>query len=172
MTQAAERKPFVGAAIGLRVGPVEVDVEGGYLRDILPEGVASALNDLQRQRALPVQVIASVPAVYGLGSLRLIPGVGPLRPFVSAGAGLARISPRLDVEVNGISLGDVFGLTSFEATTAPMAAIGAGLRLDGGAIHVEGGYRFLVIKSDFRPVNLGEVATRVNSVYVALGGRF
>jgi len=136
--------------------------------------VLDALNDLQRRRGLPIQGIASVPATYALGSLRIIPGAGPIRPFISAGFGVARLSPRINVVVEGISFGDVFGLTSFESKTEPMAAFGAGLRLDGGAIHVEGGYRYLVIFNDFRTLNFstGSLLTRVNSVYGAVGVRF
>jgi hypothetical protein len=174
MTSAAERAPFFGAALGVRLGAIEVDVEGGRFSNILSKGVLAAVNDLQRQRGLAVQGIASVPATYALGSLRVIPGAGPFRPFVSAGFGVARLSPRINVVVEGISLGDVFGLTSFESRTEPMAAVGAGLRVGAGALHVEAGYRYLVIFNDFRTLNLSAngTMTRINSVYAALGVGF
>ncbi len=174
MTSAAERKPFFGAAVGLRVGAVEIDIEGGRFTDVLSKGVLGALNDLQRERGLPVQGIASMPATYGLGSLRIIPGAGPFRPFVSAGFGVARVSPRINVLVDGISLGDVFGLTSLGSRTEPLAALGAGLRVGAGAIHVEAGYRYLVIFTDFRSLNFSasSTLTRINSVYGALGVGF
>lgn len=174
MTQAAERQPFFGAGIGVRFGALEIDAEGGYMKDLLPKGVLDSLNDLQRERNLPVQAIASVPALYGLAGLRLIPGAGPIRPFISAGAGVARLAPRFDVEVAGISLGDVFGLTSVDARLEPAGAVGAGLRIDGGAVHVEGGYRFLVVGSDFRPLGVGSgrVVMRVHTAYAAVGARF
>lgn len=171
-TEAAGRHPFFGAAVGLRLGPVELDIEGGRFHDILPEGVAEAINDLQEDRGLPVQAIASVPAFYALGSLRLIPGIGPVRPFLSVGAGAARVEPRLDVSVEGISFGDVFGLTSFGAYTVPMVAGGAGLRIDGGRVHVEGGYRYVAIISDFETLNLNTVHVRVNQIYGAVGVGF
>ena len=55
-----------------------------------------------------------------------------------------------------------------------MAALGAGLRFDAGTIHVEGGYRYVAIFSDFRTISLstGTVITHFNSVYGALGVRF
>lgn len=174
ITRAAEEQPFFGAALGIRAAFIEVDIEGGRFTDVLPRGVLDALNELQRDRGLPVQGIASVPATYALASLRLIPGVGPVRPFLSGGVGAARLSPRIDVVVDDISFGDVFGLTSLGARTKPMAALGAGLRFDAGTIHVEGGYRYVAIFSDFRTISLstGTVITHFNSVYGALGVRF
>jgi hypothetical protein len=174
MTSAAERKAFFGAGLGVRVGFAEIDIEGGRFTDILSEGVLDGLNELQRQRGLPIQGIASVPATYALGSLRFIPGVGPVRPFLSAGVGIARLSPRINVVVDGISLGDVFGLTSVESQNEPLAAIGAGLRVGTRAFHLEGGYRYLMIFTDFKTLNLSNnnLLTRVNSVYAALGVGF
>lgn len=174
VTDAAEQHPFFGAAVGLRAGAIEFGIEGGRFSDILATGVLDALNELQRERGLPVQGIASVPATYALASLRVIPGVGPVRPFVVGGVGVARMTPRIDIVVDGISFGDVFGLTSLDARTEPMAAVGAGLRIDGGRVHVEGGYRYLVIFSDFRTLNFSSnsVLTRVNNIYGAVGVRF
>ena len=174
MTSAAERQPFFGAALGVRLGFIEVDIEGGRFSDILSKGVLDGLNELQRQRGLPIQGIASVPAAYALGSLRIIPGVGPIRPFISAGFGVARLSPRINVVVEGISFGDVFGLTSFKSVNEPMGALGGGLRIDMGAVHVEGGYRYLVIFNDFKTLNFNGSSqmTNINSVYAALGVRF
>lgn len=173
-TRAADTNPFFGAAIGVRVGAIEFDLEGGRFTDILAKGVLDALNDLQRQKGLPVQGIASVPATYALASVRIIPGAGPVRPFVSGGFGVARMTPRIDVVVEGISLGDVFGLTSLGAQTKPMASAGAGLRLDFGKMHVEGGYRYLAVFSDFKTLNFtaSSVTTHVHNVYGAVGVSF
>lgn len=174
VTSAAEQNPFFGASIGARLGAIEVGIEGGRFNDILSKGVLDALNQLQEERGLPVQGIASVPATYALASLRVIPGVGPVRPFISGGVGVARMTPRIDVVVDGISFGDVFGLTSLGAHTEPMASVGAGLRIEAGRMHVEGGYRYLVIFSDFRSLNFSAdtAHTRINSVYGAVGVRF
>jgi hypothetical protein len=173
-TSAAETQPFLGAGIGARIGFIEIDVEGGRFRDVVPKGVIEALNDLQRERGLPVQAIASVPATYALAAVRVIPGAGGVRPFISGGAGLARLRPRLDIVIEGISLGDVFGLTSFGSYTVPLATAGAGLRVEIGALHLEGGYRHVVIFSDFRPADLAVsgVLTRLNGAYGAIGVRF
>jgi len=173
-TYAAATKPFFGAAVGVRLSFLEIDIEGGRFSDVLSKGVLDGLNQLQRDRGLPVQAIASVPALYALGSVRVIPGVGAFRPFISAGFGVARLSPRFDVVVDGISLGDVFGLTSVDARNEPLAAIGAGLRIGAGKIHVEGGYRYLVIFNDYKTLNLSanSMLTHMSSVYGALGVQF
>lgn len=173
MTSAAEQQPFFGAQIGMRLSFVEIDIEAGHFQDVMSKGVLSALNELQRQRGLSVQGIASVPAEYAVGSVRIIPGAGPFRPFISGGYGFARLRPRIDVVVEGISFGDVFGLTSFSAQTEPMVNLGAGVRIEGGKMHVEVGYRYVAIFTDFRGFNINSnVITHVNSAYGALGVRF
>jgi hypothetical protein len=87
---------------------------------------------------------------------------------------MARLSPRIDVVVDGISFGDVFGLTSLGTRTDPMAMVTAGLRIDPGPVHVEGGYRYVGIFSDFRTLDLsrGDVLIHSSVVYAAIGVRF
>ena len=173
VTTAAGESPFVAGSLGGRLAWIEIDVEGGRMFDILPEGLLDRLNDLQRQQGLPVQAIAKLPATYALGNLRFISPAGPVQPFVSAGAGFARLEPRFDVVVAGISLGDVFGLTSGGTQTEPLATAGAGLRIDVGRGYLDLGYRYLVIFSDFGlESGLRVGRTHVNSVYGALGISF
>ena len=173
VTNAAENEPFFGAGLGFRASFIEFDIEGGRFQNILPKGVLDALNQLQRDRGLPVQGIASVPATYAFASLRIIPGIGVVRPFVQAGGGMARLSPRIDVEVAGIDFGDVFGLTSLGSRTEPMAVLGAGLRIGGRKGHVEAGYRYVAVFSDFRGFNVtNDVITYANAIYVAIGAGF
>lgn len=173
VTNAAGQAPFFGGGLGVRFGFLEIDVEAGRFQDVLAKGVLDALNQLQESKGLAVQGIASVPANYAFGSVRVIPGGAGIRPFVSAGFGAARMEPRIDVVVDGISFGDVFGLTSFEAVTKPMAVAGAGLRIEVGRVHVEGGYRYIAIFSDFRSnFSNSRVLTNVNAFYGALGVKF
>lgn len=176
MTSAADRQPFLGAGLGFRIGFFEIDVEGGRMMDILPKGILAQLNDLQRERNLPITAIAIMPANYALGTVRFISPAGPIRPFINGGAGVARVEPKFKVVVADISLGDVFGLTSFEPRTVPMAAAGGGVRFDiGRSGMIDIGYRYVRLFTDFRPLldfdNNG-VLTSVNTVYVAFGTRF
>ena len=150
VTNSADQAPFFGGGIGVRVSFIEFDVEAGRFQDVLAKGVLDALNQLQESKGLAVQGIAKVPANYAFGSLRIIPGGAGIRPFVSGGFGYARLEPRIDVVVDGISFGDVFGLTSFDPVTKPMAVASAGLRVEVGRVHVEGGYRYIAIFTDFK----------------------
>jgi hypothetical protein len=175
VTSAAGRQPFWAGALGVKVTFIEIDGEVGRFQDILPKGVLDAISQLQRQRGLPVQAIASVPATYAVGSIRLISPGGPIRPFLSGGVGVARLEPQLDISVDGISLGDVFGLTAFQPQTKTMAMLAAGVRLDLGRANIEGGYRYVVIFSHYRPnANFANdsVLTYVNCLYGAVGFRF
>ena len=55
----------------------------------------------------------------------------------------------------------------------PMGNLGAGIRIESGNFHVEGGYRYVVIFTDFKSFNLNSnVVTHVNSAYAALGVKF
>lgn len=175
MTDAAARAPFVAGAVGFKISFIEIDLEGGRFRDVLPKGVLDAVNQLEQQNNLPVQAIARVPATYALGQLRFIRPGGVLQPFVGVGIGVAHLEPQIDVTVEGISLGDVFGLTSFNSQNKTMAEGSAGLRLDFHAVNVEGGYRYLVIFSHFDPsTNTGNdtILTKLNVVYGAVAVRF
>jgi hypothetical protein len=175
MTDAAARAPFYAAAIDIKVSFLELDAEGGRFNNVLPSGVLDALHQMEQQHNLPVQAIASVPAWYGLAQLRLIAPGSPLKPFVGGGLGIAHLEPQIDVSVNGIGLGDIFGLTSFQPQNKTMAVVSAGLRLDLGVINVEGGYRYIAIFSQFTPstnTSNDKILTNVNAVYGALAIRF
>jgi hypothetical protein len=176
VTRAAATSPFVGGALTARAGWFEIGGEAGRLVDVLPKGLLDKLNELQRQHGLPVRAIASLPATYVMGTVKLISPVGPARPFVAAGFGIARAQPRFDVTVAGISLGDVFGLTSAQPENDKMLALGGGIRLDvGQRASVEAGYRYLRIYSDFRfdPTSRNDkVLTNAHAFYGALGIRF
>ena len=174
MTNAAGQEPLVGGALGLRAGWIELEGEAGRMFDILPSGLLDRLNDLQRERGLQVQAIAKMPATYFTGSLRIISPAGPIRPFGSIGGGIARLEPKFDVTVAGISLGDVFGLTSLDPRTETMLTAGAGVRIDvGRAGLVELGYRYQVLFTEFGL----ESGLRIdrpdfNTIYGAIGFRF
>jgi len=174
VTRAAGSEPFIAGSLGVRAGFIEVEGEVGRMFDILPSGLLDRLNELQREKGLPVQAIAKMPATYAMGSLRIISPTGPVRPFGTVGAGIARVEPKFDVVVAGISLGDVFGLTSVEARTETMLMAGVGVRIDVGRSGLlEAGYRYLLLFTDFG-LESGLTIGRpdVNVVYGALGFRF
>jgi hypothetical protein len=59
MTRTAGESPFVGGSLAGRVGWVEIDVEGGRMFDILPEGLLDRLNELSASRACPCRRLRS-----------------------------------------------------------------------------------------------------------------
>jgi hypothetical protein len=175
MARAAEDRSFVAGSIGIRIAWFEVDAEVGRYRDLLPPGILDQLNQLQGPLNLPIRARASLPVTYALGQFRLIARSGAVRPFVSAGVGVARVEPRLDVTVSGISLGDVFGLTTFEPSNDRMLTGGAGLRVPLPFAHLVGGYRYVRIYRDFQfedAFNDDRLRTSAHTVYVGLGIRF
>jgi len=171
VTSAGETAPFYAAALGLRAGFIELDLEAGRLHNVVPKGILDAITELEREHGLPVRTAVSVPATYGLANLRVISPAGVFRPFASAGIGVARLEPRLDVTIDDISLGDIFGAADFGRQTKTMALVSAGVRLDFHAFNVEGGYRFFVIYSHFHPdtaLNGDNVLVSVSSAYAAI----
>ncbi|HUF46228.1 MAG TPA: hypothetical protein VMM93_00365 [Vicinamibacterales bacterium] len=173
-THAAEREPFLGAALGLRAGVIEIDGEVGRMFNILPDGLLERLNELQIEQGLPVQAIAKLPATYYMGNLRVFVPLGPVRPFVAVGAGVARLEPRFEVSVAGISLGDVFGLADAAPRTESLFAAGGGVRIHVGDHGlVEAGYRYLFVFTDFSLASGFRVGRPdVNNIYGAIGFRF
>ena len=175
VTDTASRDAIFGGALGFKGGPVELDLEGGHMREVLPTGIVDELTQYQRDRGLPVQVVASLPATYGLATFRLTAPSGPVQPFIGVGAGLARLEPRLNVTAVGVSLGDVFGITKLDPVTAGMVAASLGLRFDLGHVLVDTAYRYHGIYADFRPqldFVHDKVLINVNTVYVGLGVKF
>jgi len=176
VTHAAQTEPFFAGAIGARITFVDVNVEVGRMMNILPKGLLDQLNELQREKGLPVQAIAELPATYVLGNIRIISPSGPVRPYVGGGIGVARIEPRFNVTVAGISLGDVFGVTSIGRDTRTMLAGGGGLRIDlGPKASLDLGYRYMRVLTDYvkiGDINADNVLTRVHSGYVGVGIKF
>jgi opacity protein-like surface antigen len=173
MTSAASQEIFLAGSLGVGVGVIEINVEGGRMHDILPKGLFNALNQLQEERDLPVRARARLANTYGVASLKLMPSGGAIRPFVSAGAGVAHLEPKFEVTVLGVSLGDVFGATDFEPTNKLMLTAGGGVRIGiGSKSLIDLGYRFVRVDADYSGFNITGVPVNVNTFYVALGARF
>jgi opacity protein-like surface antigen len=174
MTRAADESMFLAGDIGARVGVVGFDLEVGRMTDILPSGLLDRLNEIQEEQDLPIRASASLPATYVLASGRLLVPAGPVQPFITAGVGVARVEPRLEITVGGISLGDVFGLTTLDPKTAAMGVVGGGLRIDAGRTLVDLGYRYQRVFTGFLPLPdvLDDVDTSINTVYAGVGVQF
>jgi opacity protein-like surface antigen len=173
MTSAADRQIFLGGSLGVRAGFVQFDVEVGRMRDVLPEGVLSAVRDFQEENDFPVDIIPRLTNTYVVGNVRLISPAGPVRPFVGAGAGLAHLEPKFEVTTAGINLGDVFG-EFVDPVNKPMFQFGGGLSFDlGERSSLELGYRYVIVDTEYTPLDLiTGFRVRAHVFYAGFGARF
>jgi hypothetical protein len=174
MTSAADQQIFLGGSLGGRARFVQVDVEVGRMRDILPKGLFDAFNEWQEDQDFPVRAVARLTNTYVAGNLRFISPRGPVRPFVGGGAGLAHLEPKFEISVLDIDLGDIFGATSTDPVNKLMLQGFGGLSFDIGEVALfDVGYRYLVIDTDFIPVSLTTgFSVKAHVFYAAFGARF
>ena len=167
VTEAAARHPFGGGALGAKAGPVELSVEIGKFSNIVPKRIAASASEWSGGL-----VKAELPAWYGLGSLRLIASSGVIAPYVSAGAGIARLTPSVTVNTAGKVL-TVFG--DDDPANKFLIGLGGGLRVTLGRAFIDGGYRYIRVFQHYQSdtnFNNDEVLVRVHDVHVGLGIRF
>lgn len=174
--KAAERDSFVAGHVGIKLAFLEVDLEGGHLNNVIPSDIVDRLSQVLQSQGVPVQAHASLPATYVEGRARLIAPGGVLRPFASVGAGVARIQPKLDVAIDGVSIPDVFGIAVAKKENDSLVTVGLGLRVPlGSRAHAEFGYRYFGIFSHFKAdLNLGNdrILAGANVVYAGIGAKF
>ena len=106
MTSGAAERAFAGALVGATFGSFDINVEGGYMQDVLPKGLFDQLNEYQEN--LDVKATAILPATYFMGNVRYMIPVGPIQVFGGGGFGIAHVKPKFEVTVSGIELGNIF----------------------------------------------------------------
>jgi len=136
---------FAGGA-GMRVGRwFQITGEVGRMRNVLPKpvkAVADALaNELRAETGSAVSVNARASAMYATGGVRwLVPSRGAVHPYLGVTAGLARVTPHVNVAVEGVSLGSG---GSDESMTEPLVGVGGGVTLDANSrLAFELGYHY------------------------------
>lgn len=150
-----------GGEFGLRLThAIDVFGEGAWMQDAvtrrrleLAQSVASVLQASQGRAASGT---IEAPAGYGGAAIRIaLTHGGRIRPYVTAGAGMARITLKpsfilagADVTANlpayGVTLGrDLTGNLSKPAFTG-----GIGVRIPRGAWYIDGGFHVLSIQTD------------------------
>ncbi|HEV3484997.1 MAG TPA: hypothetical protein VG106_06300, partial [Vicinamibacterales bacterium] len=108
----------------------------------------------------PVSFEARVPLWYGIGGARLNgPRLGTLGTYLEGGVGMARLRPRVQLEIGGERL-DIEArrlLTLDEARAELLTAVGGGLTFTiARHIRLEGGYRYSRVHGDL-PVDIQRV---------------
>jgi hypothetical protein len=143
----------------------QVIAEAGRLGDVKPSIVDTVID------LTPFD--ARVTAWYGEGGVRFIASPrSPLRPYVEATAGLARLSSRVD----GLGRADPIANAAFRFfdRTEPMLGVGGGLMLQGGPVLVDLGYRYkkIVAGDSLQTLMNGGSDFEVSQVRVGFGVRF
>lgn len=167
VTDAAATHPFGAGALAGRTGPIEISAEVGRFSNILPKGLAATASELSGGL-----VKAELPAWYGMGTLRLIASSGPVAPYVSAGAGVAHLTPRVTVGTAG-SVQAVFG--DDDSSDKFMIGLGGGLRIGLGRAFIDGGYRYVRVFQEYRSdtnFNNDDVLVKVHVFQLGVGIRF
>lgn len=159
VTFQTETAPVFAGEVGIGLVPgVSIYGTFGRMNDVLPSGVADALDGLD-----PVVTIA-MPATYGMGGVRIAAPTGPIRPYGVAGVGFARFSA--DVEVFGFDITNlVEDQIGFELSTNQFAyELGGGVLFSlGSNAFLDAGYRYMRVSvADFD----------VSRVYGGVGVRF
>lgn len=168
VTKTASQNPVFAGAIGGKAGIFEIDGEFGRMQNIVPKSLADTTLSVSGGEAK-----AELPAWYGMGNLRLIAPTGPVQPFVTAGAGFARLHPRFTVNDPDVSVQSIFGENG--DTTKFLAGVGGGLRVTAGRVLIDGGYRFIRVFQKYRSdanFNNDDVLVNVHMFYLALGVKF
>lgn len=156
---------FGGSVTGDLTPNIQVVGEAGRIGNVLPS-MSQTLFGLT-----PVDL--NVSAWYGQGGVRFTGGSSALRPYAEASAGIARLQPHLSGIGPGLpSVIANAGLALLDRT-APIASVGGGVTIQGGAFVADIGYRHRRVFSDswIDALALGD-SLRTNEVRFGFGVRF
>jgi opacity protein-like surface antigen len=156
---------FGGSVTGDLTPNIQVVGEAGRIGNVLPS-MSQTLFGLT-----PVDL--NVSAWYGQGGVRFTGGSSALRPYAEASAGIARLQPHLSGIGPGLpSVIANAGLALLDRT-APIASVGGGVTIQGGAFVADIGYRHRRVFSDswIDALSLGD-SLRTNEVRFGFGVRF
>jgi len=155
---------FGGAITGSLTPNIQLVGEAGRIGNVLPSTTQTLVG--------LTGAGFGVSAWYGDAGVRVTGGSSALRPYAEVAGGIARMQPH----VSGLS--GVPGVIanaglSLLNRTAPMASLGGGVTLEGGAFVADIGYRHRRIFSDswMQALALGG-GLNTNEVRVGFGVRF
>lgn len=156
-----------GGSVAFPLGDnIQIIGEAGRMDDI-KSGLLDVVDDLA-----PFNVRLS--AWYGEAGIRFIASPrSPVRPYVEATGGFARVSPGI---TGAGTIGAVTNTAlNFLASNEPMFGAGGGLILQGGPVIVDAGYRYKRIEAGAgiaSALALSGGPIEVNQVRVGIGFRF
>jgi opacity protein-like surface antigen len=130
--------PYFGGSVGFNVTPdliitAEVSRSQDVLSNFTKEDLGLAAQSASNEIGLPFSTKVKMPTNFVTGGVRyLIPVSWMARPYVSATAGIAHMTPQptftlAGVDVTSISMQQEPLKTAFRNETRPMATVGGGL---------------------------------------------
>jgi opacity protein-like surface antigen len=155
--------PFFGASVGFDVTDhLQITADVGRTQDVLAsftkEDLRLSDQAMLDETGLPSTTSVKMPTNYLTGGVRvLMPSGRYIRPYASASAGIAHMSPAPKfvlggLDVTSLAMLDPVASTAFREATRPMASLGGGLTFD-VARHVmlDIGYRYsgIFIETDY-----------------------
>ena len=179
IANAAETDAIFGAGAAVRARDrIDVFFELGRLengiwddlRDELASAESRIRNAIEAQfgSGTPISFEARVPVWYGLGGARLRgPRIGAVGTYLEAAVGMARLRPRVQLEIGGERLDAEARrlLTLDDARAELLSAAGGGLTFTiARHIRLEGGYRYSRVH--------GELPVGINRVHAGVGYAF
>jgi len=157
--------PTFGGRVGVGLTPnLQVIGEAGRLADI-----SSPLFDIFDLTNVGV----NVSAFYGEGGVRVIASPGAVRPYGEATAGFARLNASVS-GLGGRTDAIIDTALNLINSTRPMLGVGTGVRIQGGPVSVDIGYRYKKISPGNTVAALLNAGKdyKVNQVRVGVGIRF
>jgi hypothetical protein len=158
------RDTLAGGQLSLGLGShVELFGELGHMRDTLDRNLVLDVLDL----AEPFTGVGvRLSGLYGDGGLRLLTSPAPIRVYVEGSAGMARLSPRIDIGSDRFDVLEPFVNSALDRIhwNGPVVGGGGGIMLQPGPLTIDLGYRHKRILLD-NPIS-------VNQLRAAIGLRF
>jgi hypothetical protein len=153
-----------GGELSIGLGPhLELFGEAAYMRDTLDRNLILDAIDL----AEPFTGVGvRLSGLYGDGGVRILTSPAPIRAYVEGSAGMARLSPRVDIRSERFDVLEPFINTALDRIhwTEPLIGAGGGLIVQPGPFTIDLGYRHKRILLD-NPIS-------VNQLRAAVGLRF
>jgi opacity protein-like surface antigen len=130
--------PVFGGSVGVNLTPdIQVTGDFGRMQDVFANFTREDLGILERdmltEEGVNLTTRVKMPTTYAIGSVRfLLPTSNPIRPYLTAGGGVAHLNPKPafvadGLDITSLVLQDAELNATFKTENRPMVTGGAGL---------------------------------------------
>jgi opacity protein-like surface antigen len=130
--------PVFGGSVGVNLTPdVQITGDFGRMQDVFPSFTREDLRVMEGQiltdEGMKLSTKIKMPTVYAMGTVRyLLPTRSAVRPYLTAGGGVAHLSPKPafvaeGLDVTSLLMQDAEFNTAFKTENRPMVSGGAGV---------------------------------------------